>query len=464
MSNLNEQNSLNNPQTFIKHLEKLLSGIHKNESNPFPVDVFPNAIQEIIYSTNKCLNFPIDFISSSLLYAVSVSIGNTVRVEMKRGWQENVVLYLALVGRAGTNKSHPISFALKPIELSDNFNIKRYNEELIKYNQIVKMTKKERDEQGISEPIKPVCEHYIVSDFTPESLAEVHKNNKKGIGVYADELASWFKNFNRYNKGSEEQFWLSNWSGKAIRINRKTSESTYIPLPFISVIGTIQTGVLNDLANNRTENGFLDRILFVVPDSLKKEYWTDEDLEPEIIDNWQKIIDKLINLPLEFDEINNPIPKILKFTPEAKKHLFEWQKEMTDLSNMSKNDVISGTISKIETYAIRFSLLIQMIYFACNKGNDDAISLEALKGALKLVEYYKKTALKVHHTLCNSNPLDKFPMDKQNLYSELPESFTTEIGLQVANKLGIAERTFKDFLNQDKLFKRIKRGEYEKKI
>jgi hypothetical protein len=55
-------------------------------------------------------------------------------------------------------------------------------------------------------------------------------------------------------------------------------------------------------------------------------------------------------------------------------------------------------------------------------------------------------------------------MDKQNLYSELPESFTTEIGLQVANKLGIAERTFKDFLNQEKLFKRLKRGEYEKKI
>ena len=35
------------------------------------------------------------------------------------------------------------------------------------------------------------------------SLADVHKFNKRGIGVYSDELASWFKNFNRYNKGSE---------------------------------------------------------------------------------------------------------------------------------------------------------------------------------------------------------------------------------------------------------------------
>ena len=80
----------------------------------------------------------------------------------------------------------------------------------------------------------------------------------------------WFKNFNRYNKGSEEQFWLSVWSGKAIRINRKTTEPTYITKPFISVIGTIQPGVLNDLADNRTENGFLDRLLFVAPENLTK--------------------------------------------------------------------------------------------------------------------------------------------------------------------------------------------------
>ena len=464
MNTSDEKEPLSNPQIFLNHFEKLISGIDSNELNPFPVDIFPKSVQEIIYATNECLNFPIDFIGSSLLYSASVSIGNTFRIEVKRGWQENAVLYLSLVGRAGTNKSHPISFALKPIEVWDNVSIKKYNEDLSKYNQIVKMSKKEREELDISEPIKPVCEHYIVSDFTPESLADVHKNNKKGIGVYADELASWFKNFNRYNKGSEEQFWLSNWSGKAIRINRKTSESTYIPFPFISVIGTIQTGVLNELANNRTENGFLDRILFVVPDSLKKEYWSDVEVQPEIIENWQIIIDKLLNLPLDFDEINNPIPQILKFTPQAKQHLFEWQKELTDLSNMPENEAISGTIAKIETYAIRFSLILQMIYFACDTSDGEAVGIEALKGALKLVEYFKRTALKVQYTLSNANPLDKFPIDKQKLYYSLPESFTTEQGLKVATELGVAERTFKDFLNQDKLFKRIKRGEYEKKI
>ncbi len=91
---------------------------------------------------------------------------------------------------------------------------------------------------------------------------------------------AWFKNFNRYNKGSEEQFWLSVWSGKAIRINRKTTEPTFIAKPFISVIGTIQPAVLNELADKRTENGFLDRLLFVAPENLKKEYWSETELNP----------------------------------------------------------------------------------------------------------------------------------------------------------------------------------------
>jgi hypothetical protein len=60
--------------------------------------------------------------------------------------------------------------------------------------------------------------------------------------------------------------------------------------------------------------------------------------------------------------------------------------------------------------------------------------------------------------------LDKIPTDKQNLYNSLPEVFTTELGLQIAEGLEIPERTFKYFLNEKELFTRLSRGEYEKKI
>jgi len=404
------------PNEIIDHVQELKVK-SKAGQNPFPVDVFPKAVQEIITATNESLNFPIDFIGASMLYAVSVSIGNTYKVEVKKGWQEGVVLYLAIVGRAGTNKSHPFSFALKPIEVEDRINYQHYQRDLKEFEALNALTKAEKKEQGIEEIVKPILKQYLVTDFTPEALTEVHKFNKRGIGVYADELASWFNNFNRYNKGSEEQFWLSNWSGKPIRINRKTSEPTYIPLPFIPVAGTIQPSVLNQLADNRTENGFLDRLLFVAPENLKKECWNEKELSTSIFDNWENIISNLLKLTLNEGELNQLQPEILKFTPEAKQYLFNWQRELTDQSNKPENEAISGICAKIEVYAVRLALCLEMIKYACGESKKQAVGIEAVQGALKLVEYFKRTAIKVHSIVSNASPLDKLPTDKQNLYT-----------------------------------------------
>ena len=203
-------NELQKPETILNHIQELKKADvaeKKVKQNPFPVEVFPKEVQEIITATNESLNFPIDFIGASILYAVSVSIGNTHRVEVKNGWRENAVLYLAFVGRSGTNKSHPISFAIKPIEKEDGSNYQKYQREKQEYDTILARTKG-GEQQADNELSKPTWEQHLVSDFTPEALAEVHKFNKRGIGVYVDELASWFKNFNRcaHGLGGHENF------------------------------------------------------------------------------------------------------------------------------------------------------------------------------------------------------------------------------------------------------------------
>jgi hypothetical protein len=411
------------------------------------------------------LNFPIDFIGASLLYAVSVAVGNTHSVEVKKGFQQSAVLYLAIVGRAGTTKSHPLSFALQPIVEQDKKTYRQYEQQRQQFEQAVNLSKKEREQQAIDEPIKPVWQKFLLSDFTPEALAEVHKFNKRGIGVYVDELAGWFKNFNRYNKGSEMEFWLSQWSGKPINIDRKTGEPVFIPLPFISVAGTIQKGILNELAkDSRTQNGFIDRILFVIPDNIKKECWSETDLPLVVSENWESIISTLLNLSVTNDDTLNPSPEVLKFTPEAKKVLFEWQKVNTDQCNEAENEAVSGIYSKMDMYVLRLALILEMMRYACNESDKQAISIEAVQGAVKLVEYFKSSAVKVNSILSNASPLDKYPADKQNLYKALPDTFTTETGLQIAEGLDVPERTFKNFLNKKELFTRISRGEYEKHI
>jgi hypothetical protein len=261
------------------------------------------------------------------------------------------------------------------------------------------------------------------------------------------------------------EFWLSVWSGKPINIDRKTGDPVFIPLPFISVAGTIQNGLLHELAkDSRNQNGFIDRILFVIPDNVQKTYWSETDLHPIHAEKWSNILSKILDLSINIDETLNPEPEVLKFSPEAKRILFEWQKQNTDKSNEAENEELSGIFSKLEIYVVRLALIIEMMRFACNESSKDSISVAATQGAIKLVEYFRNSAAKVNSILSHSTPLDMQPQDKRSLFDALPNTFTTGEGQSIAEQFAIPERTYKRFLNEDGLFIRNSHGKYEKKI
>ena len=432
--------------------------VKENKIPPFPVEVFPPVVQQIIKTTNESLNYPTDFISASMLYAVSLACGNTHKVEVKKGWQENAVLFITNVGKPNTNKSHPLAFALTPIFQRDKITYSDYEKKKQEYDQA-------EDKKGIS---KPSWQKFILSDFTPEALAEVHKINKRGIGVYVDELAIWFKNFNRYHKGAEQEFWASVWSGTQINIDRKNGEPVLISLPFISVIGNIQPQILFELSkDSRAQNGFIDRILFAFPEGLQKNYLSDTEIDTVIIDNWENIISNLLNLKLQFHkETFKPEPTILKFTPEAFQLLKQWQKQNVDLCNSTENDTLAGIYGKFDIHVVRLSLILEMLRWAC-AGNEQIVQqvgIEAVNGAIQLAKYFRATAEKVYSVISVFNPFDKLPTDKQNLYEALPDIFTTAEGLKIAKLHGFLERNFKRFLNEKVFFTRLKHGEYEKRF
>ncbi len=279
----------NHVQTLSKNKDR----INQDIKYAFPINAFPIEVQRIITATNQSLNFPVDFIGASLLFAASVAIGNTTRAQIIKGYEQSAVFYIAIVGKPGTNKTAPMNWATKPIARGDSSNYQKYQREKQEFDSVISLSKKEREEQGQNEPVKPIWIQHLVSDFTPEALASIHNFNIRGLGVSVDELGSWFKNFNRYQKGSEQELWLSNWSGISLKVNRKNSEPINIDLPFISVAGTIQPGVLHELAQNRTENGFVDRLLFFFPDNLKKNYWSEIELHNSISESWYTIISNL---------------------------------------------------------------------------------------------------------------------------------------------------------------------------
>lgn len=450
---------------IIAHSKGLLKEIESANKNPFPVSAFPLAIQQIIKETNQSLNFPIDFIGASLMHASALAIGNSHKIEAKNTWYESPTLYTAIVGKAGTNKSHPLSFSLKPFEEADKKTYKEYELQKQEYDYYISLSKAEREKEGITEPVKPVWRKHLVSDVTPEGLIEIHRFNKRGICLYSDELTGWTGNFNRYSNGNDEPFWLSAWSGKPINIDRKTGDPISIHTPYISVIGTIQNGVLKTLSGkNRSQNGFIDRILFVIPDNLKRPRWNEAELSNSIIDNWHTIISNLLSLSCPVDANGNIDPSILKLTLEAKELFIEWFDHNTDLSNDSDNEALAGINAKLSQYTLRFALILELLHWACEESDKSAVGANAMKGAIKLADYFRNTALKVQDTI--SNPLGQLPENHKLFYEALPEFFTTAEGLEVAKRLSIPKDTYHKFLRRHKgeLFKNTSRGSYEKLV
>lgn len=448
-------------QEYLEHF-----GQNKYE---FPIHIFPKQIQDIIISTNQCSDYPIDYIGASLFCACAVAIGNTHCVEVKKNWEETPILYMAIVGNPGINKTHPLSFAISPLLDRDIESNEQYKKAINEYDRIMNMSKKEREEERVSDiPLEPKLKKYIVSDITPESLASILDDNPRGIVLYADELASWFNNFNRYNKGSEEQFWLMAYSASAIQINRKNIRgSISLKRPYISVTGTIQPSLLKDLAEgSRSKNGFIDRILFVYPQRNIKEYWSTQILPDYITDSWKSIIEGLLDLEQNLDKNNMPVPKVIPYSPEAWEKLFEWHKYNTDLSNSEDEESVKGIYSKLEIYISRFSLIIQMLRWRCGETGKEQIDCTSIDAAILITEYFRKTALKVQMTLNSTEIFKDLPTNCRQLYNALPNNFSTAEGVIISQKFGMSRDSFNRFLKtyKDKLFDNFQRGIYKKLV
>ncbi|BDX37684.1 hypothetical protein CYCD_10390 [Tenuifilaceae bacterium CYCD] len=431
--------------------------------DPFPIKVFPTEIQEIIISACDGLNLPIDFFAGSILFAASIAIGNSFQVEIKQGWNETAALWIALVGNSGTSKSHPLTLALDPVFKKQSSEFDKYQRCLTEYEEWLQMPKDERERIGKTGMDKPTIKKYLLSDYTPEALVFHHQKNLRGMGVYSDELAGWINNFNRYNKGNEEQFWLSAWSGKPLITDRRGSGSFHVKVPFISVGGTIQTALIRDLAKgSKGKNGFIERLLFVFPDNLKKLPWSNSCWSVNQRSKYEQIIDRLLIEEPGIEDAGVVKPLILPISANAKKILWDWQAVNTELSNSTDNDQRKAIYAKLEVYAVRFSLIIHRLNCVLGKADAEVIDTNSITAGIILADYFRKNALKVLYILNNSSPIDALPKDKKKFYEALPEKFSYKQAVDTAKGYRFSEVTLRRLLANRRIFEKLSHGNYEK--
>lgn len=425
------------------------------EDFEFPIDIFPEDIQKYLTLCHKTLDSSLDYMGCSMLWLLSVILGNSIHVQVKRGWVENCSLWISVVGKAGIGKTPSIANILFPIQKSNNREIKKYIKEYEKYKEYSELTQKEKKE---TEEIKrPKKSQFIANDITLEALVDLHEESKNAVGVFKDELAGWLKDMNKYREGSDLEFWLSSWSGKSVAMNRKTAKSSFVEKPLIPVLGGIQPSVLDGFyTEENKDNGFMDRMLLCYPD-MEVEKYNDEEMDESVLQFYNDYMimfyDYIRTHMVEYNTEDEIEPYIARFNAESKKEWIRIFNELTEYQNSDdENEYMKSMIPKQKSYIPRFALLINSFKAFNNQDNSHLIiSKESILGAERLSKYFIAMAKKIKITSAEVNAMksvaknDKLTntMDKfKEMYQRNPKLNRKE----AAEVLGVSRMTIQRYI------------------
>ena len=411
----------------------------------FPLDVFPGKIHDIIVSLNEYENYNIDFMAASFFTVFAAAMGNTWSVRFMTGWVSHPIIYMVLVGSPSCGKTPPLQQAVTPLLKLDGEYDRIYCKEMEAYRKWERMSAKQREKNALPDEMKmPQRKCHVVVDSTIEAMIGAMRDNPRGVLIYKDEIDSLLSNFNRYN-GSDESYFLSLFSGTPFKYSRKSnSEHIFLSNPYCSIIGSTQPGRLcEQFGGKRMMNGFSSRFLKVYPEINEMPSWSDTSMPEGILEEWESIIRKVvgINPPTDREEKANSIE--LPFSHDAKIRVIRWKDEVKNVAySATDSDSARALCGKLETYLIRFCLVIQVMRGICGESGMNEIDADTAELAVMLTEYFRKMESRVAPEIDAGILDNRFTM----LLRNLRDSFTTSQAVAEALKLGISESSVKRFL------------------
>ena len=352
----------------------------QKSSLDFPIDVFPQNLQTFIAQLNDTLNYSKSFLALSAMFTVATINGNCYKLKVKNGWTAPSVFWFSILGEPGTMKTHPVSMMIAPLTNIDKENKFIFDNQVNDYEMM-----SDKEKKALK---KPRFKQTLISDYTLEALHGVHEFNKRGIGLYKDELIGFLNDMNKYRKGSDEQFWLESFNNKSYIVNRVTKDPLYIDNININIIGTIQPQELNKMIVNYGSNGLIDRFLYSAAE------WQIYPLSRKEIDEaWITWWNKSIQNCNSFFAYNSPDDcKTLSMTAEALDLFYCIDQRLIDMQckeNITSN--MRGYINKMKTYLPRFALLMALFDLIID-GMMINVTLNHMQRAEKIIIYFIESA------------------------------------------------------------------------
>ena len=415
------------------------------ETPSFPLEIFPKAIRDIIEALEEYENYNVDFTSASFLTVFAAAMGNTWSVRFMTGWISRPIIYMVLVGSPSCGKTPPLQQAVAPLLKLDGEYDMIYCKEMETYRQWERMSAKQREKHSLPEAMKmPQRKCHVVVDSTVEALIGALRDNPRGVLIYKDEIDSLLSNFNRYN-GSDEGYFLSLFSGTPFKYSRKSNnEHIFLANPYCSIIGTTQPGRLGEqFGGKRMMNGFSSRFLKVYPEIDEMPSWNDTAMPDGVLEEWGRIIRKVVTVTPSTDQEGKATSIELLFSQEAKLRVIQWKDEVNNKAYAeTDSDAVRALCGKLETYLVRFCLVIQIMHCICGESGMDKIEPGTAELAIRLTEYFRNMESRIAPEIETGILDNRFT----ELLGNLRDSFTTAEAVREALQLGISESSVKRFL------------------
>ncbi len=378
--------------------------------HPFPVESLPEPVAGFVRDSAEATGCDPSFIAMPLLVGFASAIGNSRRVELKRGWTEPAILWGAMIGESGSTKSPALELAIRAIRHRQEQAMREHREAFDQWqrdNEVFEARKAawKRDATKNTHtaghppdaPEPPTCDRCWTDDITIEALAKLLQDNPRGLLVIRDELAGWL-HFDRYSgsgKGGEAAKWLELHGGRALVVDRKTSGTIYVPHAAACVIGGIQPGILaRYVGQEHRDNGLMARLLLTMPPRRPKR-WTEADIDPMAEANIAAIFEPCTAWHLRHDAEGEARPLIVLLTPEGKRTWSAFYNEHNDEQAGLTGD-LAAAWSKLEGYTARFALVHHLIRQAVGEDVGGGIDTVSVAAGVKLSRWFAHEARRVY--------------------------------------------------------------------
>lgn len=367
----------------------------------FPLEALLEPIRSFVEEAAKSFPCPLEYVAVPLLTLLGGAIGFSRVIEIKRGWQETSRLWWGFIGPPGTMKSPPMkvvsqwSFA-RQRQYTAEYDVASNNYEaaMLEYEIAVSQWKKGKgvDPPPIK-PTPPILKRVLVQDTTIEALGLILKCNPRGVTVISDELSGFVLGVGQYKKGggSDRKQFLSIWAHQDIVVDRISRQNLFVPSPFLSVTGGIQPDTLKDLSPEQgMKDGFIHRFLLVEPEPIPTPF-TDIIIPTGLVESVGNIFSRLFDLQPDQDKEGSFSPVVIRPTQEALETWKEWYADHdNEVMKDGFPDIFRGPWAKLRGYSWTFSLILAL----CKDPETKEVPVEAVLGAIVLVEEYLKPHLR----------------------------------------------------------------------